>query len=259
MAVDGSLVNRNGKIGQTYQRNSVSLVDAYCWGLVGNISETDTTYTFSFSTSFWYGGCMNCIPVEVGYFVFAEDGTFDQASSYYKQGFWASTGATTSSWWNGSDWNWWQIDERTATVTKQSDRYVGILPYAKIGCINRWGSDGHFANGEDWDLFNTEYGILIANSVDQANFQYQRTWTYNGLTRTLDSYSYYSGLNNSTEFSYANCPIKIKQASPVWVYNSSQVPKRASAVYVYNSSGVPKKAKSITVYDSSGKPKTVSL
>lgn len=245
-----------GKIGQTYQRYTSSLADAYCRGVVGSVVETNTTYSFQYNFQFWYSGIMNFIPTEIGVFGVNSSGTLVPNVAPYTQKFYNISSAMRES--DGTTWKWQWIQETTVSLTKTTT-VMGYLPYIKIGCINRWGSDGRFNNGDDWDLFGTTYGILVANSVEDANFNYNGTWTYNNKTNSLSAYTFMGGCVDHKSLTYANCPVKIQWVNPIYVYNASSVPRRVSGIYVYNSAGAPKKAKSVTVYGSDGTPKTITM
>lgn len=102
-------------------------------------------------------------------------------------------------------------------------------------------------------------------------------WNPNVALPSGYSYSYYPFFNSnntqsdigpSTVISPANSQALFYTTSnvvkgaagslPIYVYNSSKVPRNATAVYVYGSDSKPHLAKSVTVYDSAGKPHTIN-
>lgn len=103
------------------------------------------------------------------------------------------------------------------------------------------------------------------------------TWDPNVKLPSGYSYSYYpffssnntqSDIGPNTVISPANSEFQYFTVSntvtaapgslPIYVYNSSKVPRNATAIYVYGSDSKPHLAKSVTVYDSAGKPHTIN-
>lgn len=246
MAVSGNLQNADAvKLGTTHQHDTLNTVEI--WGyLKSDAVETATSTTVTMNAAFWYDGYHNYIPWEVGVFKILEDGTV------YDGGYSQGDCSITSAMWQNSAWKLQWTGEKTFTINKSKNRF-GILPYFKIGCIDRYSNIGDSGSG-DYDLYNKTYGLLCRNSVVQTGYG-SYGMTYGG--HTIHAFTLLGGSSNTYTLSYANCPKISNPLNPLFVANSSGTYVRASNVYVYDSSGAPRRAKSITVYGSDGKPNTI--
>ena len=231
---------------RTYQRNTNTYVWAYGRVTASVVEETSTSITISVGGAIMYGGYDNYVPYDVGVRQVFEDGT----SSTKSEG--KVIERTTQAQMNS--WIW--LSSSTFTFEKTSQKF-GLLPFIKIGCIEY--NDANFVAGNDW-MFGGDYGILVGYQWTSSVLKGTMTHTsaINGRVRELPAYIIFAG-NDTVSTGYSNAKLIVDAAGmPVYVYNSSGVPKQATAIYVYNSSGVPKRASSVTVYDASGVPHTLT-
>lgn len=112
-------------------------------------------------------------------------------------------------------------------------------------------------NGDFW-VWGNYYGVIDMRSTNTTNCVLELAVYSHAGVDGLSGWHIYGG-SSRTNGNHDTAEITVPAKNiPIFVYNSSGVPKRATNVYVYNSSGKPVLARGITVYDSSGKPKTVT-
>ncbi len=243
MSVDGKLFYTQPRhCGTTYQHTDNTIVDGYMAMTGGNVVESRTNYKFTINVLYRSTGWQNYIIWGMGLYTWNGTST---AMNY--------EGTVNGSLNKGSGGDLWCYEYTIDFIKRDAPTY--ILPWAQIcGFAKYANTDNHWANGDFW-IYGNEWGALDMRTIDTANVR-RGTMNYAGVMTDawiINGSSTNWAQNPSKSYAFA-VPAK---GIPIYVYNSSKVPRQAQAVYVYDSSGKPRKAAKVTVYDSSGKPRTI--
>lgn len=243
----------SAQIGTLYQRMPQSTPGIWMAMRMGNVTQTDTTYTFTINGRFKYYGWENIIFTELGYWIMNSNNV---EMSNGHQSVYKTTEADTAQITQEGMW----IQDCTWTVNK-TDYPSVLVPYFKIGGMTYQEAS---INGEAW-WWGNGYGCLTwyysgSYSNPTINSAYN-AWnidaTFKGKTRSIRAATITVTKDHGSNRNYSNGLINLQKKSPITVYDASGKPHKASKITVYDASGKPHTAKNITIYDASGKPHTM--
>lgn len=218
---------------------------------VGNVSETDTSYTFTVNGAFKYWGYMNLVFAEFGYYV------VNKSSVIVSQNH-TSTYLTTE---NGgaqmTNEGMW-VQDCTYTVAKPTYE-AALIPYFMLGLMDHYTAD--LNPGDAW-WWGNGYGVLTAwgsttsatdVEINAAHYvQYGLNATFDGNTRAIHGARVTGTTNTGNNLSYDQALIKLSSPPPVYVYDGGTW-HQGKNVYVFNGTSWVE-SRSLAVWNSSGSP-----